>query len=67
MHNPNYLMARVLRARYVSDGDILNARLKKKSSYAWKSIFHGKELIVKGMRYIIELLVMESQCGQIHD
>ncbi|WZY89335.1 hypothetical protein YC2023_046070 [Brassica napus] len=53
MQNPNCLMARVLRARYFPDGDILKATLKKKSSYAWKSILHGKDLIVKGMRYII--------------
>lgn len=53
MQNPNCLMARFLRARYFPDGDILNATLKKKSSYAWKSILHGKEWIVKGMGYII--------------
>ena len=46
-------MARVLRARYFLNGDILNATLKKKLSYAWKSILYGKELIVKGTRYII--------------
>ncbi|XP_056863930.1 uncharacterized protein LOC130511109 [Raphanus sativus] len=50
---PNCLMARVLRARYFPDGDIFKATLKTKSSYAWKSILHGRELLVKGMRYII--------------
>ncbi|XP_009124577.2 uncharacterized protein LOC103849567 [Brassica rapa] len=53
LQNPNILMARILRARYFPDGNILNATLKRKASYAWKSILHGKELIVKGMRYII--------------
>lgn len=53
LQNPNILMARILRARYFPDGDILSATLKRKSSYAWKSILHGKELILKGMRYII--------------
>ena len=53
MQNPNCLMARILKARYFSDGDILKAKLKKKASYAWKSILHGRDLITKGMRYII--------------
>lgn len=53
LQQPNCLMARVLRARYFPDGDIFKATLKTKSSYAWKSILHGRELLVKGMRYII--------------
>ena len=53
MQNPNCLMARVLQARYFPEGNILDAKLKKKASYAWKSILHGKDLIIKGMRYII--------------
>ena len=46
-------MARILKARYFPEEDILNAKLKKKASYAWKSILHGRDLINKGMRYII--------------
>lgn len=53
LQNPTCLMARVLKARYFPDGCILSATLKKKSSYAWKSILYGKELITKGMRYIV--------------
>lgn len=53
MQYPECLMARILRARYFSDGNILTAVQKKKASYAWKSILYGKELIVKGLRYMI--------------
>ncbi|XP_048596484.1 uncharacterized mitochondrial protein AtMg00310-like [Brassica napus] len=53
MQNPNCLMARILQARYFPEGDILKATVKRKSSYAWKSIMYGKELIVKGMRHLI--------------
>lgn len=53
LQNPTCLMARILQARYFPEGDILNAKLRAKSSYAWKSILYGKELLHKGMRYII--------------
>ena len=53
MQKPNCLMSRVLKARYFPDGDILKATLKKKASYRWKSILHGRDLITKGLRYII--------------
>lgn len=53
MKHPNCLMARVLKARYFPDGDILTAQPRKKSSYAWKSLLHGRDLIRQGMRYIV--------------
>lgn len=53
MQHPNCLMARILKARYFSDEDILHAKLRKKASYAWKSILHGRELLSKGMRFIV--------------
>ena len=53
MQHLHCLMARILKVRYFSEGDILNAKLKKKASYAWKSILHGHDLINKCMGYII--------------
>lgn len=53
LQNPGCLMARILKARYFQDGDILSAVLKKKASYAWKSILYGRDLVKQGMRYII--------------
>ena len=53
LQNPGCLMARILKSRYFQDGDILSAVLKKKASYAWKSILYGRDLIKQGMRYII--------------
>lgn len=50
---PNCLMARILKARYFPDSSILSASQKKHSSYAWKSILFGRELVVKGMRVVI--------------
>lgn len=31
----------------------MTAKLRKKASYAWKSILHGRDLLTQGMRYII--------------
>lgn len=53
MQNPTCLMAHMLKARYFIDGDILNATLRKKASYAWKSILYGRDLLAKGMKFII--------------
>lgn len=53
MQHPNCLMSRVLRARYFLDGNILTANLKKKASYAWRSILHGRDLITKGLKFIV--------------
>ena len=43
----------ILRVRYFSDGDIFKEKLRKKASYAWKSILHGRDLLTRGLRYII--------------
>lgn len=53
MQHPHCLMACILKARYFFDGYILNEKLRKKASYAWKSILHGCGLLTKGMRYIV--------------
>ena len=39
--NSDSLCARVLRARYYADGDILNCELKKVSSFVWQGIWAG--------------------------
>uniref|UniRef100_A0A453D706 Reverse transcriptase zinc-binding domain-containing protein n=1 Tax=Aegilops tauschii subsp. strangulata TaxID=200361 RepID=A0A453D706_AEGTS len=42
------LCARVLRAKYFPDGDILNCSLKKGSSYTWQSLWSGIQTFKKG-------------------
>ena len=50
---PNSLMARVLKGRYFPSSSILTARETKQSSYIWKSLLHGRDLITKGVCFVI--------------
>ena len=49
--NPNSLVAQVYKAKYFSHGDVLNASLGSKPSYAWKSIMQGLEVVKRGSRW----------------
>ena len=46
--NPNSLVARVYKAKYFPHGDVLNASLGSKPSYAWRSILQGLEVVKRG-------------------
>ncbi|KAG2252099.1 hypothetical protein Bca4012_099653 [Brassica carinata] len=46
-------MARVLKGRYFPSSSILTARETKQSSYIWKSLLHGRDLITKGVCFVI--------------
>lgn len=46
--NNDSLCAKILRAKYYPDGNILSAKLKKGSSYVWQSICSGIETFNQG-------------------
>lgn len=46
--NPDSLCARVLRARYYPNGDLLKAKMKSGYSYIWQSILAGLECFKRG-------------------
>jgi hypothetical protein len=48
MEEPDSLCARVLRARYYPDGNLLKAQLKSGSSYTWQSILYGIQTFNRG-------------------
>src|SRR6266508_4505780 len=48
VEEPDSLYARVLRAKYFPSGDLLNAELKKGSSFTWQSIYAGIQTLKKG-------------------
>jgi hypothetical protein len=45
------LCARVLKGRYFPDTDFLSAVKPRSSSYTWRSILFGRDLLVKGIRW----------------
>jgi hypothetical protein len=45
---PDSLCATILRAKYFPDGNLLDAKLKKGSSYTWQSIMAGVQCLRKG-------------------
>lgn len=53
LQKPDCLMARILKARYFSTSNIFNAPQPRKGSYVWKSLLQGRDLLKKGMRFVI--------------
>jgi hypothetical protein len=47
--DPSSLCARVLKAKYYSDTDVLQAKPKDGMSYTWKSILKGVKLLKEGV------------------
>jgi hypothetical protein len=50
LSDPDSLCAQVLRAKYYPDGDLLNAVLKKGSSFTWQSIMSGLRTFKHGVQ-----------------
>lgn len=42
-----------MKARYFPDDNIMTATVKTKASYVWRSILYGRDLLRRGMRYVI--------------
>ena len=51
LENPTSLMARMYKARYFPNGDILNASIGNNPSYAWRSIHKSIEINQQGTRW----------------
>jgi hypothetical protein len=49
LRNPNSLCAKILKAKYFRDGDVLGAQPREGMPYTWRSILKGLELLKKGV------------------
>lgn len=45
------LLTTILRSRYFPSGDIHYASIRKQPSLGWRSILHGRDLLVCGLRF----------------
>ncbi|CAN0825752.1 Uncharacterized mitochondrial protein AtMg00310 [Linum grandiflorum] len=51
LHNPNLLLARLYSARYHSTTSLLTGELGYRPSWGWRSILHGRDLLLQGLRW----------------
>jgi hypothetical protein len=49
VHNPDSLCARVLKAKYYPEGDVLKAVPSQNMSYTWRSILEGLDVLKAGL------------------
>ena len=49
--NHNSLVAKIFKAKYFPNGDILTAKLGSSPFYAWRSIYNSLEVIRRGIRW----------------
>lgn len=50
IQRPDLLVSRVLKARYFSNGNILEATKGAKASFIWTGIWQAKEYLINGFR-----------------
>jgi hypothetical protein len=50
---PESLCTRVLKGPYFPDSDFLTAIQPRASSYTWRSILYGRDLLLKGIRWSV--------------
>ena len=51
MHNPESLMAKILKAKYFKHTDFMDAKLGSNPSFVWRSILWGRQLVHEGLRW----------------
>ena len=50
IQNPSSLTHRVLKAKYFSESNFIEAQIGKKPSYTWRSFMEGRKVLDKGLR-----------------
>ncbi|XP_059310845.1 uncharacterized protein LOC132062256 [Lycium ferocissimum] len=51
LKNPDSLMAKVLKSKYFPNSSFMNAEVKGSSSWIWRSLMWGRDLLRKGVRW----------------
>lgn len=50
---PNCLFSKFIKSIYFDHGNVLQAEIGYRPSFAWKSIVYGRQLLVKGLKQMI--------------
>ena len=50
-HNPNTLVARLLKVKYFPNGSYLSSSLGSNPSFVWRSVWSAKEVVNRGIRW----------------
>lgn len=50
LQNPNSLVARLLKSRYFDSSSFLEASIGNRPSFGWRSMLHGRDLLVRSLR-----------------
>ncbi|XP_020867739.1 uncharacterized protein LOC110224809 isoform X1 [Arabidopsis lyrata subsp. lyrata] len=53
LKEPHSLLSRVIKAKYYSKSNLMNAKIGHRPSHAWRSIYQGTQLIKQGLRWRI--------------
>ena len=53
LHEPNCLFSRFFKSRYYRKTTFFESKLGSRPSYGWRSIFFGKNLLLKGLKRLI--------------
>ncbi|KAL9840625.1 putative reverse transcriptase zinc-binding domain-containing protein [Arabidopsis thaliana] len=53
LHEPNCLFSRFFKSRYYKKTCFLQGKLGSRPSYGWRSIFFGRNLLLKGLKRVI--------------
>ena len=53
LHNPDSLMAQILKAKYFKHSSFMEVKLGSNPSFVWRSILWGRQVLHKGLRWRI--------------
>ena len=54
LYDQSSILSCFLKSRYFPNGDFLSASIGNRPSYAWRNILHGRDLLAKGLRHMID-------------
>lgn len=54
LQSPDCLFSRVIKSIYYDSGNFIQAKMGRRPSYTWRSILHGRDMLLPGLRKMVE-------------